>query len=615
MQGVCASRSMKRLTRSWALRSAAMAFATLLANTSVFAADSWGSWKPAAAANEPLAAEAVFTVAPPVPDGNHLAATARIAPGHYIYRKSLRAEDATGAAIELGLPEGVIHDDEFFGRTEVYEQPELAFTLKGNASPDATLHWQGCAKSGICYPPQTLHIAMPAVQAAQGATPKAEGMVAPASAAPQGADQAAADRLARMSPFAGAALFLGFGLLLAFTPCSLPMIPIVSTVVVAGAPPRRAMALAAVYTVSMAMVYAVVGVIAGLLGANVQAALQTPWMLSAFAALFLLLAASLFGAFELHLPAALQARLGSSGGNGRARGSVLGAAGLGLLSALLVGPCMTAPLAGALLFIGQRGDPLLGALALFMLGLGMGLPLIAMAGFGAKLLPRPGQWMERVRIAFGYVMLGMAALMLSRFLSGAMALAVWGGWLVAIALGLHGWTSGGELNGRAAGALRTAALLTGLWGIFLLVGAAGGGTSVVAPLSAWSAPAEATKGQHATAAKTVEDVDARISGARALGQWTLIDFYADWCISCQVNERGVFAAHEVKKRLASVQVLRPDVTANDEADKALMRRWGVQGPPTMILVGPDGEERRAQRVVGEISAEQFLAALNAAGLR
>src|SRR5690606_29256825 len=249
-------------------------------------------------------------------------------------------------------------------------------------------------------------------------------------------DVGVARQLAALGPVAGTLLFFGFGLLLAFTPCTLPMIPIVSSMVVGSqAAPRRALGLSLAYVLAMAAAYAVVGVMAGLAGANLQAMLQSPWLLGSFAALFLLLASSLFGLFELQLPSAMVNRV-ESAGRGRSGGSVGGAAALGFLSALLVGPCMTAPLAGALLYIGQTGSAVQGGLALFALGLGMGLPLLVIAVFGARVLPKPGAWMDRVRVAFGYVMVGMAVMMLDRFLPGSVSLVLWGAWVLSVAIGL-----------------------------------------------------------------------------------------------------------------------------------------------------------------------------------
>lgn len=584
--------------------------------------------------NEPefLDPAEVFTLEQVQQQGDEYVVQGHVADRYYVYRHSLKLVDAQENDVKLAIPAGTAKHDEFFGDTEIYTGNTARMRFTATASGPLTLHWQGCAEDGICYPPQTIQISAAAATAvvdgraveqspeASQPQPTLEGgrdSAGMSSGASVGEDQAAAQRLAALGPVAGTLLFFGFGLLLAFTPCTLPMIPIVSTMVVGSqAKPRRAFVLSLSYILAMAGTYAAVGVAAGLAGANLQATLQSPWLLGSFAALFLILASSLFGLFELRLPSALMNRLQSTGPT-RSGGSVTGAAALGFLSALLVGPCMTAPLAGALLYIGQTGSAVQGGLALFALGLGMGLPLLAIAVFGARVLPKPGAWMDRVRVAFGYVMVGMAVMMLTRFLTGTMSLLLWGGWILLVAVGLVAWAQAVAARRRLVWALRSAAVFTGLWSVLMLVGAASGGDAILQPLThlrgapvAAAATAEVTYVQ----AKSVTDVNARLEEAAARGQWTLIDFYADWCVSCHVIERNVFGDAVVAARMANMQIVRPDVTRNDGTDKELLKHWGVMGPPTLILVGPDGTERRDLRVVGEINASDFLERLNTAGV-
>lgn len=583
---------------------------------------SWGSSE-----RQFLDVAEVFKLAPAQQQGDTFSIAGHIADGYYVYRHAIKLVDAQGNEISLTLPAGTAKHDEFFGDTEIYTGDALNLRFPATAAGPLTLHWQGCAEAGICYPPQTVNLALPAVAtgtstAGNGSThesptvaPASQGSVAGATEIAE--DQAAAQRLATLGPVWGTLLFFGFGLLLAFTPCSLPMIPIISSIVVGSqAKPRRAFFLSLSYVVAMAGTYAVVGVAAGMAGANLQATLQSPWLLGAFAALFLILASSLFGLFELQMPSALVNRV-ESAGRDRSGGSIPGAAALGFLSALLVGPCMTAPLAGALLYIGQTGSAVYGGMALFALGLGMGLPLLAIAVFGARVLPRPGAWMDRVRVAFGYVMVGMAVMMLTRFLPGTVGLVLWGAWVLSVAIGLIAWGQAVATKHRLAWTLRSGAVFVGLWSVLMLVGAASGGESALQPLahlrggSTSAAPAEA--GVAFVQAKSVEDVDEHLAQAASRDQWTLIDFYADWCVSCHVIERNVFGDPTVASRLARMQVVRPDVTRNDATDQALLKRWGVMGPPTLILVGPDGKERRDLRVVGEIDARTFLDHLDKAG--
>lgn len=571
-----------------------------------------------------LDASQVLTLSPVNPADDPVEIVGHVAKEYYVYRHSLRAEDASGKPVNLTLSEGAKHSDEFFGDTEIYRADALHIRLPAATPGPMTLHWQGCADAGICYPPQTMQVALPEGMASPPDTPAVSAIPAAASVetdagpAPLAEDQAAAHRLATVGPVAATLLFFGFGLLLAFTPCTLPMIPIVSTMIVGNRPaPWRALALSLSYVLAMALTYAAVGVAAGLAGANLQATLQSPWLLGAFAALFLVLAASLFGLFELRLPAFVTSRLDAAG-HQRTGGSLAGAAALGFLSALLVGPCMTAPLAGALLYISQTGNAWMGGIALFALGLGMGLPLLAIALFGSRVLPRPGAWMVRVRIAFAYVMTGMAILMLSRFLPGHVSLLLWGALGLGLAVGFAAWAW--PLRGKPAGwTLTFASALAGIWSVFLLVGAASGSDSVLRPLEranaaiVGNANARSDKAFEYVSVKSAEDVDTRIAQAAAKGQWTLIDFYADWCVSCHVIERNVFGDPAVAARLARMQVLRPDVTKHDAIDQALMKRWGVLGPPTLILIDASGKEVRAQRMVGELDARSFLRRLDAAG--
>lgn len=573
---------------------------------------SWGQ------ESELLEAVDVFKLEDVRQQGDRFEVNGNITDGYYVYRHSLKLVDGQGNPVELGLTAGTAQHDEFFGDTQIYTGAMLRLDFPVETAGPLTLHWQGCAAVGFCYPPQTLQVDLPASGAGAAAdqASSARSSSSDNTSLSAGEDQQAAQRLAALGPVSGTMLFFGFGLLLAFTPCTLPMIPIVSSMVVGSqAKPRRAFVLSLFYVVAMAGTYAAVGVAAGLAGANLQATLQSPWLLGAFAALLLILASALFGLFTLRLPSALMNRV-ESAGRERAGGSLVGAAALGFLSALLVGPCMTAPLAGALLYIGQTGSALYGGLALFALGLGMGLPLLAIATFGARILPRPGAWMERVNIAFGYLMVGMAVMMLDRFLPGTLSLLLWGAWILSIAIGLLAWAQAALAKPRLVWTLRTGAAFVGLWAVLMLLGAASGGSSVLQPLAhlggGTAVVSAATKPTYIQA-KSVEDVGARLAEAAARGEWALIDFYADWCISCHVIESQVFGDPEVAERLARMQIVRPDVTLNDATDQALLKHWGVMGPPTLILVGPDGNERRDLRMVGEVSVDEFLERLNAAG--
>ncbi len=510
----------------------------------------------------------------------------QIKQGYYLYQKRLKF-DGLPADQQPQLPAGLNHHDEFFGDTTVYRD-QLELLIPANAQGQLRLGWQGCADAGLCYPPQTTPIDL-------------GGSVAPAGE--QASDQALASGLQSASLGWSLLAFFGLGLLLAFTPCSLPMLPILAGLVLGnGASARRGWLLAGVYVLSMALVYAALGVVAALLGASLQAWLQQPWLLGSLAGLFILLALPMFGAFELQLPAALRDRLDRAG-QGTRGGNLYGAALLGALSGLLLGPCMTAPLAGALLYIAQSGDVLQGALVLFSLGLGMGVPLLLLVTLGNRYLPRPGAWMNRVKGVFGFVFLAMALYTVRSLLAAPVLLALSGAWLIAL-----GWASWPALQRLPA--LRAVPLLGALWGGLLLVGAAAGGDDLWQPLRPFAggtATATVQKAdEHFVTVSSPEALQRELDAANARGQWVMVDYYADWCVSCKVMEKQVFNRPDVQASLAGVHLLRLDVTADSEASRALLQRYQVPGPPSIIWLGPEGEERRARRITGEVDAAAFL---------
>ncbi len=516
----------------------------------------------------------------------------KIAPGYYLYKHRLHLTGlAPGAMPEL--PDGEAHRDEYFGDTEIYRH-SLTLTLGAGAGQHVKVSWQGCADAGLCYPPQSRDLVL------DGAAPDESP---PATA--QAPDQALSGQLQERALTWSLVMFFGFGLLLAFTPCSLPMLPILAGIVVGkGASARRGVLLAGTYVLSMAMVYAGLGVLAALLGANLQAALQQPWLLGSFAALFVLLALPMFGVFELQLPAFIRHRLDSASRRQRG-GSLFGAATLGVLSGLLIGPCMTAPLAAALLFIAQSGNALHGALVLFALGLGMGVPLLLLVTVGNRFLPTPGAWMDRLKNLFGFMFLIAALLMVRVLLADWLWLGLWG--VLLLMLGATLLHMAGQLPTRQP-LYRGAAWLVGLWGGLLLVGAAGGASDPWQPLAVYTsrAPVATVDIDPARKLDSVQALEAALAQARDARQWVLVDYYADWCVSCKVMDKQVFARPEVQSSLAGVRILKPDVTRNDEASRALLQRFDVPGPPTLLWIGPDGQERREARIIGEVDAKTFV---------
>jgi len=514
-----------------------------------------------------------------------------ISDGYYLYQKRLKFDGLTAEQIPP-LPPAQDHHDEFFGDQPVY-RGQLELLLPASAQGSLRMGWQGCADAGLCYPPQTAQVDL-------------GGAVA--STANQADDQALAGTLQQRHLGWGLLVFFGLGLLLAFTPCSLPMLPILAGLVMGNnASSRRGWALAGVYVLSMALVYAALGVVAALLGANLQAWLQQPWLLGSLAALFVLLALPMFGAFELQLPMFLRDRLERAGSKTRG-GNLAGAALLGALSGLLMGPCMTAPLAGALLYIAQSGNAVHGGLVLFSLGLGMGLPLLLLVTLGNRYLPRPGTWMNLVKGFFGFVFLAMALYTLRAVLPPSLWLALAGAWLLALAW--SAWPSIGRW--RAA---QPALLVGGLWGVLALVGAAGGGSDPWKPLAPYTGGGTVASVAAAhdafTTVSTPQALQAELDAARAQGQWVFLDYYADWCVSCKVMEKQVFERADVLAALAGGRLVRLDVTADAAPARELLKRYQVPGPPSMLWIGPEGEERRARRLVGEVDAPTFLKHWNA----
>ncbi|AZF11837.1 Cytochrome c-type biogenesis protein DsbD, protein-disulfide reductase [Pseudomonas sp. R2-37-08W] len=512
----------------------------------------------------------------------------QIADGYYLYQQRMKFD---GLADKPVLPQGEAHSDEFFGEQQVYRQG-LEVKIPAGATGQVKLGWQGCADAGLCYPPQSITVDL-------GGNPAV-------AATAEAQDQSLASGLQQRSLGWSLLIFFGLGLLLAFAPCSLPMLPILAGLVVgSGASPRRGFALASSYVVCMALVYAALGVMAALLGGNLAALLQTPWILGSFAALFVLLALPMFGFFELQLPAFLRDRLDHVSRK-QSGGSLVGAGILGALSGLLVGPCMTAPLAGALLYIAQSGNALHGGLILFAMGIGIGIPLLLLVTVGNRFLPKPGTWMNVLKGIFGFLFLGTAVLMIRPVVDASLWIGLWGA--LALVMAYCGWALAREY-GLAAKVCGAGSLLLGLWGAILVVGAAGGSDELWQPLKVYSGAQVAATASAHDAFVTINDpaaLQSQLDSAKAQGQWVLVDYYADWCVSCKIMEKQVFGRPEVMDALKDVRLLRLDVTADNAASRELLGRYKVPGPPSFVWIGPDGEERRAQRITGEVDAAAFL---------
>ncbi len=523
----------------------------------------------------------------------------QIADKHYLYRHRFGVTDANGETVPIDYPEGIPHSDEFFGDTQIYRQL-LQLTLDTDAQRPLEVTYQGCADAGLCYPPQTVTVGG---EAATSASTQANSANANLSE-----DQSIAERLAGSGLLLNMAAFFMMGLLLAFTPCMLPMLPILTSVIggsKSGGWHGARLGLA--FVLPMALVYAGLGVVAANLGSNLAAALQQPWLLIPFAVIFILLALAQFGVFTLQLPAFIRERL--QGADQKIKGgSLLGAASLGALSALLVGPCMTAPLAGALLYIAQSGDGVRGGLALFSLGLGSGLPLLLAITIGMRWLPKPGNWMQSVNRIFGYALLATAIIVTRPILDDSLFVGLWGALFLAIAVQL-------SLNETIKWRFisRYLALLLGIWSGIMLLGSATGADDPFNPLGNLSVQGHSTNSaQSMQRFSDMQQLQAQLKQAEQDGKWVLLDFYADWCVSCKIMEKTVFGKADVQQALADVRLLQADVTLNTAEQQKLMKDLQIMGPPTILFFDPQGTEQRAQRITGEVSANEFLQHLTSA---
>jgi thiol:disulfide interchange protein DsbD len=584
----------------------------LLAAASLFGA------APASAADDYLAPEAAFKFSAQMQDAGTVAITYEIADGYYMYRERFKLT-ADGATLgNPSFPAGKVKfDDTFQKNVETYRhavtitipvQAPGLFTIKASS--------QGCADAGLCYAPQDASARLMGTTVALSTTAKTFGApAAPAMSLPASiiagtpvkpATAATPSELSGiLAVLAGGKLltiipaFILLGLGLAFTPCVLPMVPILSSIIVGeGAQVKRARALllSVAYALGMALVYTALGVAAGLAGEGLAAALQNPWVLGGFGVLIVAMALSMFGLYELQLPAALQTRLANISGR-QASGKLTGVFAMGAISALIVGPCVAAPLAGALVYISQTRNVMIGAAALFAMAIGMSIPLLLVGVSAGSLLPRAGAWMNAVKRFFGVLMLAMAIWLVSPVMPAWLQMALWSALLMGYGFYLmrpgHHWVA--SALGAAFAVL----------GVLQLIGLASGGRDPLAPLAhLGAAPAQ---GLHFTRIKTVAQLDAAL--AQTGGKTALLDFYADWCVSCKEMEKLTFVAPAVKALLADSVLLQVDVTANDADDKAMLKRFNLFGPPGIILFDGRGQEIADSRVIGYQDGAQFSASL------
>jgi thiol:disulfide interchange protein DsbD len=572
--------------------------------------------------------------------------------GYYLYKSRIKVASNSQQA-QLGapdLPPGKIKNDEYFGKQEVYHDDLMATVpVARNAGGAIELPidvtYQGCADAGLCYPPTTKNfkVSLPAggastADAVGGAgssptsTTSADGAVASASAGTSDGRSvfvSEQDKLATLirdgNLLAVLATFFGIGMLLSFTPCVLPMIPILSGIIVGQGEKvtaGRGFSLAFTYVQGMALTYAAAGAAFVLLFKQApQAFFQKPWIIGLFALLFIALAFAMFGAYTLQLPSALQTRL-TNVSNQQKSGTYIGTFIMGALSALVVTACVAPALIAALSVISQTGQIARGAGALYATGLGMGVPLLLVGASAGSVLPRVGPWMDTVKSLFGVLFIAVAIYLLQPLIPPPVGMLLWSG--LAVVAGYWVFTLKGRDSAPAPAAIRAPGLIAVVYGVLLLIGVASGGTDPLQPLSSLRSSAGVVAGGDSgevkasqpalvfETIKSVEDLQARIAAASASGKTVMLDFYADWCTSCKEMERYTFSDSTVQAALGNTVLLRADVTKNDELDQALLRHLGILGPPTIAFYDSAGAEQRSFRVVGYMKAGEFISVLHKA---
>ncbi len=546
-----------------------------------------------------------------------------IADGYYLYRDqiqlSLGASELAGLA-SVELPKGEAKYDEHFGDTQVYYgQVEVPIALARTGADagvvNLTASFQGCKDAGICYPPVTRTVAVALPQfGGPLSDPQSTGNVLASPTTPSGLSGTAVPEQDRLAAALGSdkwltlLTFFGFGLLLSFTPCVFPMIPILSGIIAGQGDTittRRAFTLSLVYVLAMALTYTVAGVIAGLFGENLQAWFQKSWVLVGFSGLFVLLSLSMFGFYELNLPSAVQTRLNRFSDK-QEGGTLLGTGVMGILSALIVGPCVAPPLAAALIYIGQTGDALLGGLALFFLALGMGVPLLIIGTSAGKLLPHAGPWMNAIKAVFGIALLALAIWMLERVLAPGWIMLAWGALLVASSVYLGAFE---RLRDDASGwakLWKSLGVLLAIIGAMELTGAAAGGQDWMQPLKGVFGSSQLSVAQPTQFSK-IKSLDDLESALAANDQPMMLDFYADWCVDCKRMDKYSFPTPQVRAAMAAGGALKADVTANDDVDQMLMKAFNIIGPPAILFFNAQGQELPQYRVVGYQRPDEFAA--------
>lgn len=558
----------------------------------------------------PLAVDKAFELSVMVNKDSQLVLNWKIAPEYYLYRDKTRIVSSPTSVTKIGaivLPQGENQQDMLHGIFQAYQDSVTVITpIVGQKGPLALeISYQGCSSNGFCYAPvkRLLNVNLARITPPQDLSRNLTELKPHIAPPPPVNQQSYATQLLSSHHYFFILLgFLGLGLLLAFTPCVLPMVPILSSIIVGygNISTRKAFSLSLAYVLGMAIAYASAGMLVALVGSNIQIALQKTWVIVLLSGLFILLALSLFGLYELRLPNALQQRLAASGKRFKG-GTYISVFFMGVFSTLIVSPCVSAPLVGVLAYIANSGDVFLGGAALLALGIGMGIPLLMLGASAGKLLPKAGKWMDTVKQIFGLMMLALAISMLSRVLPGTVILFLWA--LLAIVTGLY--IRQLKRAKRIWHHLHHGlGLVVMSYGLILLAGSIIGQTDPLYILNAKQFAAN-TKSNFAVV-KSMAELDQQLALARANKQQVLLDFYADWCASCVVMDRSVFTKPEIKTALAKFVLLRADVTQDNAFDQAMLQRFNVVAPPTIVFFDTEGNTLSRHEIIGEVDIKQFL---------
>ena len=556
-----------------------------------------------------------------VNDKNQIEAGVILGKNIYVYEKKLKINIKDGSGIHIDKkisPKSVDHE----GSLVFLKSPNFILKLKKDAGVkglqdvEVNISYQGCSSEGLCYEPssKSFKLSVDSSNLNNTSSTKLESL----SLAPEkklivdkvqekSETDTIADTIKNGNIFIILLTFFGFGLLLAMTPCVFPMIPIISGLIISqgkGLTTKKAFALSTVYVLAMAVAYTIAGVLAGLFGSNLQAALQTPWVVYSFALIFVALAFSMFGFYELKLPDSFVSKISSK----QHRSGYLGVAFMGFLSALIVGPCVAAPLAGALVYIGETGDALLGGMALFSMSIGMGLPLIVVGVSAGKFMPKPGAWMTLVSAIFGVVMLGVAIWMLSKVLDPSIIMIMYSILGIGFALFLGVFEQSGHFFKRSV------AMIVFIYSVSLFVGFLAGSSSMTKPLGFLNSPVIASnakaevKDAEFKVVKSISELDTVLKANK--GKKIMLDFAADWCTSCKEFDEITFKDEKVKAKLNNFVLIRADVTDNGAKEKALSQKYGVFGPPAVLFFDKDSKLLKSKTIIGYVEPDEFLSRLN-----